>query len=453
VEQLPETRYVRALDGAYLAYAVSGGGPIDLVAMLLSSAPLEPIWTFPPAARLLHRLEAFSRLIRWDMRGTGLSDRADSRWPPLEEHARDLISVLDAVGVDRVALYANNLGGLVTIFFAATYPERVSHLVLDGCYARYAWAEDYPIGSPLDVLERALDRVGDPAALGRGVLDGEVGLKMLAPSAATDPDIATGFNRLARHTNPPATARAHGEAAVFTDLRPLLGSLRCPTLVLYRSEDRFAGEPFARYLAEHIEGARLVEIPGQDNLCFLGDHDALIGELEEFLIGRRSGPEFERILATVLFTDIVASTDRVSEVGDRQWRKLLDEHDEAAREEIERFQGRFVKTTGDGVVATFDGPARGIRCAQAMAQRARALGLDVRAGLHTGEVEFRANDLHGLAVHVAQRVSSIAGAGEVVVSRTVVDLVAGSDLQFEDRGDHELKGVPGEWRLYAAVPT
>ena len=449
MEQLPETRYVRAPDGAQIAYAASGSGPIDLAAMPHASGQLEAIWSFPPAAKFLHRLEAFSRVIRWDQRGTGLSDRTNPDGAPaLEEHAHDLLEVLDAIGADRVALYANNLSGLVAIFFAATYPERTSHLVLDGCYARYAWAEDYPFGVPVEVLDRALARVGDPTT--RQTVDGGVGVQMLAPSFASDEEFKAGFNRIARYTNPPASARANGAAAVFSDVRPLLGSIRSPTLVMYRSRDRFAGEPFARYLAENIAGARLVELPGSDNLSFAGDHDAVVGEIEEFLTGRRSGPEFERILATVMFTDIVSSTDRVAEVGDKRWRELLDQHDAAAQEEIGRFQGRFVKSTGDGVVATFDGPARGVRCAHAIGRRAAALGLDVRAGLHTGEVEFRSNDLHGLAVHVAQRVSSLAGAGEVLVSRTVVDLVAGSDLRFESRGEHELKGVPGSWGLFLA---
>jgi class 3 adenylate cyclase len=274
---------------------------------------------------------------------------------------------------------------------------------------------------------------------------------MLAPSFAREPDLAAAHNRLARATNSPETARAGGSAAVFSDVRPLLGAIRAPTLVMYRTKDKFAGEPYARYLAEHIDGARLVELPGTDNLCFAGDHDAIVGEIQEFLTGRRTGPESRRILATVLFTDIVDSTNRAAAVGDRRWRELLDAHDEASREEIERFEGRFVKSTGDGVVATFDGPARGVRCAQAIAARAQAIGLDVRAGLHTGEVEIRGPDLHGLAVHVAQRVSSLAGAGDVLVSRTVVDLVAGSEIEFTDHGEHELKGVPGTWPLFLAA--
>ena len=444
---------MRTPDGAHIAYAVSGNRALDLVTLLGWPSHIEAIWTFPPAARFFRRLESFSRLIRWDPRGAGLSDRPESeRWPALEVHARDLVAVLDAVESDEAALYANSTYGLLGIFFAATYPERVSRLVLDGCYARFAYADDFPIGVAKDLLDRMLGLVGSQD-LERGIVDGGIGRRFTAPSTVDDPELAAEWDRLMRLTNSPATSHARGEAAVYSDVRPLLGSISAPTLVLYRTGDRLAGKTHAEYLAEHISGAQLVALPGVDNTSILGDQDLALAEIEEFFTGRRSGPETKRVLATVLFTDIVQSTDRVAELGDRRWRDLLDRHDDAARDEINRYEGRFIKTTGDGVVATFDGPARGVRCAQAITRRATALGLDVRSGLHTGEVEFRGDDLHGLAIHVAQRVSSSAKAGEVLVSRTVVDLVAGSDLTFEDRGEHTLKGVPGSWTLFLAPAT
>ena len=445
--ETPETRYAKAPDDIHIAYQVSGGGPIDLVPMINGHTHLEMEWTWPLLARFLTRLESFSRLIRWDARGTGMSDSVDMSSWSIEDRARDLISVLDAIGSERVAVCANNVSGPTAIFFAATYPDRTSALVLDGCFARFTRADDYPVGVPQEVVERSLARVDDPAAVATGSLDAGLGLENLAPSFVDDPEFVTGLNRLRNAASRPSLSRRSARAFVSSDVRPLLGAIRAPTLVLCRSKDQFAGPRHAQYLAEHITGAKLVELPGNDNYSFVGDSEAVLGEVEEFLTGARHSPELDRILATVLFTDIVGSTDRAAEVGDRKWRELLDQHDATAREEIERLRGQFVKSTGDGVVATFDGPARGIRCAQAISRRTAALGIDVRSGLHTGEVEHRANDLHGLAVHVAQRVSALAGAGEVLVSRTVVDLVAGSDIQFEDHGEHELKGVPGTWRL------
>jgi class 3 adenylate cyclase len=404
-------------------------------------------WSFPPLARFLTRLAAFSRLIRYDARGSGESDRVSPQAWTFEACADDLLAVLDAAGSERAVIYGGNVMGLVAITFAAMYPERVSHLVLDGCYARFLRADDYPAGLPERYLAPALDRIADPVNLARGEVSGGLGLEQLAPSLAHDAEFRAGYERLQRASSNPALSQVTGAAFVYGDVRSMLGDIQAPTLVLCRADDRFAGPRHAHYLAEHIRDAQYVELPGRDNLTIVGDVDAVIGDVEEFLTGARHRQDLDRVLTTILFTDIVESTDRAAAMGDRRWRELLDRHDEIAHEEIEHYRGQFVKSTGDGIVAMFDGPTRAVRCAQAITKRTAALGLDVRSGLHTGEVEHRGGDLHGLAVHVAQRVCATAEAGEVLVSRTVLDLVSGSDIRFEDDGEHELKGVPGTWLL------
>jgi class 3 adenylate cyclase len=355
--------------------------------------------------------------------------------------------VLDAAGSERTSVVANNAAGLFAIFFAASYPERVSSLVLDGCYARLARAPDYPWGVPREVLDQALNRV-------RGGADpvGESTLRYMAPKAMRDdPEFVVQWQRYGRSLSGPAATRAMAETLVFADVRPVLSAIQAPTLVLYRSGDRWVGKPHATYLAEHIRGATLVELPGEDNLMLVGDSDADVDEIEEFLTGARHAPETDRLLATVLFTDIVASTERAAGLGDRKWRQVLDSHDRVVRRQLDRFRGREVHTAGDGFLATFDGPGRAIQCACAIRDAVGALGVGVRVGLHTGEIELRDDDVAGMAVHIGARVSSVADAGEVLVSSTVKDLVVGSGIEFEDRGEHELKGVPGSWRLYRAV--
>jgi class 3 adenylate cyclase len=444
VSDVPETRWTKTPDGMHIAYQVIGSGPVDVVFMTSWTGNVEVEWEWPPLARFLRRLASFGRLIRLDVRGSGLSDSAVRLDPTLEAQAKDLLSVLDAAGSARAALVANNLAGLMAMFFAASYPDRVSALVLDGCYARLARADDIPWGIPGEVLEERLADAGE--RFGRGFA-----LDFLAPSTLNDPEFVAGWARRARLTVSPAMGLAMARLSVETDVRPLLGAIRAPTLVLYRSGDRFAGKDHARYLAEHIPGATLAELPGVDNLSFVGDIDAVVGEIQEFLTGARHLPEFDRVLATVLFTDIVRSTPKLAEVGDHRWRELLDRHDELATSEIDRFRGRFVTSTGDGILATFDGPARAIRCARAITNGAVKLGLDVRSGLHTGEIEMRGTDVSGLAVHLAQRVCGLAGGGEVLVSRTVTDLVVGSGIAFEEHGTHELKGVPGHWQLFTVT--
>jgi class 3 adenylate cyclase len=445
VSELPETQYARTADGAYIAYQVVGEGPPDVVWLGALGNHLEGGWEIPSFARGFRGLASFSRLIQFDPRGYGLSDplgRADE--PSLEERATELLAVLDAVGSERAAVVANHSGGLMAIFFAAAYPARTSALVLDGCYARFAYADDYPWGPSREAVDRFIAqfaRSPDQA--------GVESLKSLVPSLQDDPEFRSQYLRWFRQRRPMGHVVQGAAVVMLTDVRSLLPSIQSPTLVLYRRDARQGGKPHATYLAEHIGGAKLVELPGEDTLMFVGDTDAVVGEIEEFLTGARHPPDTNRVLATVLYTDIVGSTERASTLGDHRWSELLDSHDRAVRRQLQQFGGREVNTVGDGFVATFDGPGRAIRCACAIADAVRALEIEVRIGLHTGEIEVRHDDVAGIAVHTAQRVSAMANPGEVLVSRTVTDLVAGSGIQFEDRGEHNLKGVPGTWHLYA----
>ena len=444
---VPETQYARTSDGLHIAYQVLGDAPIDVLLFGFQGSHIELAWEVPAFVQVYRHLASFSRLILYDIRGSGMSDplgRSDQ--PTLEEFANDMLAVLDAAGSERAALVANNMAGLMAIFFAASHPNRTSALVLDGCYARLARAPDYPWGVPETALANAVSVSAD-ARLKSASSAGE-GIRHLAPHAS--PEFRDQFARYTRSALSPGASRAISEMGVLGDVRALLPAIQAPTLVLYRAEDRFAGKPHAAYLADHIGGARLVEFPGQDNLIFV-DGDADIDEIEEFLTGTRHAPKSDRVLATVLFTDIVGSTERAAELGDRKWRDLLDAHDRTVRRQLERFGGKEVNTVGDGFLATFDGPGRAIECACAIREAVRSLGIEVRVGVHTGECEVRGDDLGGIAVHVGARVSAFGGPGDVVVSRTVVDLVAGSGIEFEDRGEHALKGVPGTWRLYAVI--
>jgi class 3 adenylate cyclase len=447
VADLPETRYAKTSDGVHIAYQVVGDGPLDVVFMPLGGTNVERGWEMPSFARVFRRLASFSRLVHFDVRGSGLSDPFNlAELPSLEEHAADMLAVLDAVGSERPSLVANGGGGLLAAFFAATYPHRVSSLVLDGCSARMARAPDYPWGLAREVLASIMARIGEDVGPGE-----REGLGYVAPSAMRDPEFLAQWARYAHAVSSPAAGRALAEMFAFADVRPALAAVQAPTLVLYRRGDQLAGKPHATYLAEHIAGATLVELPGDDNLIFVGDSDADVDEIEEFLTGARHAPETNRVLATVLFTDIVGSTERASELGDRRWRELLDAHDRTVRRQLERFRGREVNTAGDGFVATFDGPGRAVECGCAIRDAVGALGIKVRVGLHTGEIELRGDDIGGIAVHVAARVVGHARPQEVLTSAAVPLLVAGSGIRFEDRGEHELKGVPGPWRLFAVV--
>lgn len=440
---VPEVRYAQSGD-VHLAYQVFGSGSIDIVLALGYMTNVLILWEWPALARWMERLGTIGRVIFFDRRGTGLSDDL-GRPPTLDELMDDIRAVMDDVGVERAALIGAAEGGQMCITFAATYPQRTSALVLLSAYARRMAAPDYPFGFPPELREQGLE------AFARKWGRQPVGLRQLVPSRADDPAVRAWYLRAQLLGGSPRAALDWYRMATELDARDVLPAVRVPTLVLHRTDDRSVPVEAGRYLADHIPGARFVEFPGDDHFVYEGDADPILEEIEEFLTGVRRGPELERVLATVLFTDIVGSTERAATLGDRRWKELLAEHDALVGVELERFRGRLVKTTGDGLLATFDGPARGIRCAQAISSRVRSLGLEVRAGLHTGEVELQGNDVRGIAVHLASRVMSLAGSGEVLASSTVKDLVVGSGVEFEDRGSHELKGVPGHWRLYSVT--
>jgi class 3 adenylate cyclase len=440
----PETRYARSED-VNIAYQLVGEGPRDLVYVLGWVSHLELLWEEPSSARFLQRLASFSRLILFDKRGTGLSDRVPvQKLPTLEQRMDDVRAVLDAVGSERAALLGLSEGGPMCLLFAATYPKRTSGLVLIGSYARRLAADDYPWGAAPADYEAFLEDI-------EGNWGGPVGLEVQAPSVADDARFGTWWATYLRTSASPGAALALTRMNGLIDVRHALPTISAPTLILHRAGDRSLPIEGSRYLAKHIRGAKLVELSGDDHLPFVGDQDSILDEIEQFLTGVRRGPAADRVLATILFTDIVGSTEHAAVLGDRDWRDLLDRHHVLVRRELERWRGREVDTAGDGFLATFDGPARAIRCAFAVRDAVRELGLDIRAGMHTGECEVLGATIAGIAVHIGARVSALAAAGEVLVSSTVKDLVAGSGIEFEERGDHELKGVPGTWRIYAVV--
>jgi class 3 adenylate cyclase len=442
VIEVPETRYAKSGD-VNIAYQVVGDGPFDLVHVPPFVSNLELQWEDPAERRYFERLASFSRLIMFDKRGTGLSDRVAVA--TLEERMDDLRAVMDAAGSQRAAVYGGSEGGALSVLFTVTYPERVSALALYGAYPRMAWAPDYLDGIPEDVWTDGLRHLEEN--WGRG-LEGGLPLWALAPGRADDPVFRRAHGRWERLSASPGSAAAIQRMIRDIDVRHLLPAIRVPTLVVYRTADmgHAAG---SRYLGAHIPGAKVVELQGDEYFPYLGDQDAILDEVEEFLTGVRPVHALDRALATVLFTDIVSSTQRAAALGDDEWTRILDHHDALADREVERHRGRKINTMGDGMLATFDGPARAVRCAQAICAGVRSLGLEVRAGLHTGEIEFRGDDIGGIAVHIGQRVSALAGPAEVLVSSTVKDLVAGSGIMFADRGSHVLKGIPDEWRVFA----
>jgi pimeloyl-ACP methyl ester carboxylesterase len=440
----PRTRYAKSGDTS-IAYQVVGDGPIDLVLVQGFATHLELQWELPQFARFFERLSSFSRLILFDKRGTGLSDPV-AEAPTLEQRIDDVRAVMDSAGVEHAPLFGISEGGPMSVLFAATHPDRVSALVLHGAMGRTTEAPDYPWASPADALRESAAEFLAPY-WGQ---EGPEIIELFAPSIASDPK-ALEFNaRFERSAASPAMVQQIFEMFLDIDVRAVLPTIRVPTLVTHRHGDRVVNRRAGQDLAAHIPNARYVELPGIDHVPWAGDADAVLGEIEEFLTGARSAPEPDRVLATVMFTDIVGSTERATELGDARWRDLLSEHQAAVRRELDRFRGREVKTLGDGHLATFDGPARAIRCGHAIAEAARGAGLEVRIGLHTGEVEVMDGDVGGIAVHIAARVGALAGTGEVLVSGTVKDLVAGSGIPFLDRGTKELKGIADEWRLYAA---
>ncbi len=440
----PETRYARSGD-AHIAYQVVGTGPRDLVYVPGWLSNVELNWEEPAYARFLTRLASFARLILFDKRGTGLSDRVpDQLLPTLEQRMDDVRAVLDAVDSERAALFGVSEGGAMSALFAATYPERTSALVMYGSYARRQRTSDYPWGQSAEDLAASLREIEQ----GWG---GPVGRAIRAPSAAHDERFMRFWASYLVQSASPQAALTLARMNAEIDVRPILSAIRVPTLILHREGDRVVGTGDARYLAEQIPSAVLVLLAGDDHLPWVGDQDAVLDEVEECLTGIRRGPALDRVLATVLFTDIVDSTKKAAELGDTKWKGLLHAHDERVRTELARFRGVEVKTTGDGFLASFDGPARAVGCAHAIVDGVRNLGIEIRAGCHTGEVELLDGDLGGIAVHIGARVAALAGAGEVLVSSTVKDLVVGSGLTFDDRGLHRLKGVPDEWHLYAVT--
>lgn len=439
--QPPETRYAKSGD-VNIAYQVVGAGPPDLVHVPGWISHVELAWELPDLARGFERLAGFSRLIIFDKRGTGMSDPVPTEeLPTLEQRMDDVRAVMDAAGSERAAIFGASEGGNMSMLFAATHPDRTIALCTFGSTAKRVWSPDYPWAPTPQARQEAFEYVEQHWT---GGLD----WSGLAPSLDT-----AGIEEIARYYRrcaTPGAAVALIKMNTYVDVRPILPTIQVPTVVMHRTEDRDANVEEGRYIATQIPNARFVEFVGADHSWWTQDRDAILDEVEELVTGVRPVPEPDRVLATVLFTDIVGSTERVAELGDRRWRELLAAHDDAVRRELERFRGREVDTAGDGFLATFDGPARAVRCAKAIEADVRALGLSIRAGVHTGECELEGEKVRGIAVHTGARVAALAGPGEVLVSSTVKDLTSGSGIEFEDRGAHELKGVPGEWRVYAA---
>ena len=440
----PTTKFAK-LGNDRVAYQVLGQGPIDLVFLTGMSSHVDLRWEEPLNEYFLHRLAAFSRLILFDRRGAGVSDAVPfDHLPTWEEWADDMRVVLDTVASERAAIMAWFDGGPMAMLFAATYPERTAALVLAHTAARYVRADDYPQGFAPEVAERLLQTVAE--------LWGTDGFASIAaPSRSHDEGFRQRYGRYLRAAARPREVTAQLRNLLSSDVRHALPLIQCPTLVLNRSGYRIVTTEHARYLVEHIPDARLVELPGTDGVLVTEHVSEILSSIEEFLSRIPGGSVADRVLATVLFTDIASSTDLAASMGDRSWKAVLETHDEIIRDQVARFQGRFIESTGDGVLATFDRPGRAIRAAGAIQESISALGIDIRAGLHAGEIELRegGHRVGGIAVHIAARVMAMAVPGEILVSSTVKDLVAGSGIEFRDRGVHDLKGVPGAWSLFA----
>jgi class 3 adenylate cyclase len=442
VVQSAETKYAW-LGRDRIAYQVLGEGPPDLVVSFGSFGHIDIAWEDPGLALFFRTLASFSRLILFDRRGTGASDPVLlDALPPWEGYVAELDAVLDQVGSERAAIVAHVDAGPMALLFAASRPERTSALVLVNCSARWVAADDYPIGIPLEVaqgLRTQADQLWGTDAL----------TAMWAASRASDERFRRWSTKYQRAIASPRTIQAFTSAVLEFDSRPLLPLVQAPTLVLAKQGFQLIPIEQARYLAEHIPHAKLVELPGTDALLAWESPDVAVDLIEQFLAGVRRTVETTRMLQTVLFTDIAGSTQRARQLGDRRWRQVLTVHDELTRRVVEEFQGTLIKTTGDGILATFDGPGRAIYCAAALRDELAGIGLQIRAGLHTGEVELRDDDIGGIAVHIAARVIAAAAPGEILTSSTVRDLVVGSDIAAEDRGAHPLKGIDGTWQLFA----
>jgi class 3 adenylate cyclase len=439
----PVTHYVKS-DDVHIAYQVIGDGSLDLLFVPGFVSHVEATWQLP-ASSFFRRLASFSRLILFDKRGTGMSDRGSQIFT-LEQRMHDVRAILDAVGSERAALFGVSEGGPMSLLYAATYPERTSALILYGSYAKRSWAPDYPLGWNDEQWQRFLENIERNWGTPQGI-----SIDMWAPSLARDPNAAERLAAYFRTAASPGAVAAIMKMNSEIDVRHVLPTIRAPTLILHRVGDRVIEIEHARRLAQAIQGAKLIELPGTDHTFWVSDGGLLLDHVEQFLTGKHHAQDRERVLATVLFADIVGSTERAVAIGDRSWRELLAAFRAKVRDTLRNFNGREINTAGDGFLAAFDGPARAIRCAGAIRQGARSLGVEVRCGLHTGECELVGEDLAGIAVHIGARVTALAAPGEVLVSQTVRDLVAGSGLTFAERGVHTLKGVPSEWRLFQAI--
>jgi class 3 adenylate cyclase len=441
MNDIPETKYARSGD-LHIAYQVLGDGQFDVVQSPGWISHMEHQWEQPLLAHFLRRPAEYARELLFDKRGTGLSDRTTGV-PTLEECMDDIRAVMDAEGSERAALIGHYDSGAHCAMFAATYPERTSALIIVGGYPKGTRDETFPYGPDPAITEFIAAAIQDDWGKGTSV-------PLIAPSMAGDEAFIRWHGSYERFAASPGAAASLSRMVAEMDIRDILPNIQAPTLIIHRTDNPGVPIESARYLADHIPGARLVELPGGDALPFTpSGGDDINDEIQEFLTGVREGPPSDRVLATVLFTDLVDSTKRASEMGDSAWRELLDRHDATVRRQLDRYRGVEMGTAGDGFFATFDGPARAIQCALAVRDNLEPLGLRVRAGLHTGEVERRGDGIGGIAVHIGARVAALAGPGEVFASSTVKDLVVGSGIDFETRGSHTLKGVPDEWRLFA----
>lgn len=445
---IPETRYARAPSGDYIAYQVLGNGPVDVLMARDGTYAIEHVWDELRLAYFHQRLASWSRVVLFDIRGFGSSDSYGVLSKPVPETwVDDTSAVLDAIGSERAVLFGWSHGGQYALMFAATYPERCRALVLVNAFARLLRDREYPAGLPIDLRQRRLEIAIE--GWGNGGF-----LPAWAPSAAGDESFREWFSRAQRASSGPGTFAAVYDGLLDRDVRAVLSAISVPTLVMHRRDDRYAPVAHGRYLAEHIDGAKYVELPGADHLEFVGEVDPMLDEIQHFVAGLAGPQRAERVLATVLFTDLVGSTARAAELGDAGWREVLDAHDALARRVMTEHRGRLVDTNGDGIVAIFDGPARAILAAADFVRATSAeLDVDSRAGLHTGEIELRGDGIAGIGVHIAARIGALAGDKEILVSRTVKDLAAGSGIVFADRGVHALKGVPDEVQLFAALAS
>ena len=445
--QVPRTRYAQCGD-IDIAYQVFGEGPVDLVVLPGPFIPIDSIDAEPSMYRFYRRLASFARVIRFDQRGMGLSSRlpsVDAMGPKF--WAEDAIAVMDAVGCEQATLFGSSFFSMSGLVLAADYPERVRSLVIVNGAARVLWGPDYEVGVTASAADPFSSVAIEPDAIEQGF---DV-LQFIAPTVARDDAFRAWWDAAGNRAASPSMARAVSDVVAAADVRDKLASITAPTLIMHRADAAFVASGHGRYLAEHIQGARYVELPGADSLHWVGETATMLDEIEEFITGVRGGFDAERVLTTIVFTDIVGSTQRAATLGDNRWHDLLDNHDNIVRHELERYRGREVNTAGDGFVATFTSPSVAIDCADAIVDAVLSLGIEVRAGIHAGEVEVRGADIAGMAVHIGARVAALAGPSEVLVSSTVREIVTGSRRQFVEHGDYELKGVPGRWRVYALV--